>query len=113
MIMIGNKTQIFGDSFIVQNNQEAKFQVRIDDNTILDVIVLFVPGNEGNLSWKTEGDIVRLTFTGWSNALGTTLVEPVKFGEVNNRKLYLNVAQSAIAENNIVHMFVLLGEKND
>lgn len=112
MVTIDSKKVVFSTSFMVANGQEALIDVPIQGE-ILKLGVTFKPastGEERNGAWQQENGVVRFTFTGWSNPLGTCVLEPTKFGDIGGKRIYFQLAHHFVGEQNLAHLFILVGD---
>jgi hypothetical protein len=108
MIKIGDKEQIFSTYFLVPNNQEAQVDVPIFGATS-KMSFEFRDKESDDAStgeWTTVNDVMKVVFKGWKSPLGTTFKELVKYGEVDGKKLYFQVAHKLVGESNLVHLFL-------
>ena len=72
-----------------------------------------VAGEERKGEWTAADGFTRFTFTGWNNALGTCIEEPLKFGDYGTRKIYFQMVQYFIGTVNFVQFYILKGEPNE
>ena len=115
MIKIDNKQQIYAGSFLVKDDQEAEVSVPIE-NEFLRLSIVFrkaESGEERSAEWKTESGVVKFSFTGWNNSLGTCVLEPMKFADFGNRKIYFQLAHHFVGLVNLAHLFIYLGGENE
>jgi len=115
MIKVGDKEQINSFSFVVKDNEIAQAEMTFPGSNVpFRLSFTFLPGDVSGLAeWKWESDIVKFTFRGWRNSLGSSFSEPAKFGDLGNRKIYLQIAHHLIGpDTNVCQAFVLLGAPN-
>ena len=64
----------------------------------LRIILESDAGDPNKSGWKFEGkaDYAVLTLTNWNHSLGVALGEPLEFGSVNNRTIYMMLVGHAI-----------------
>lgn len=113
MVTIDGKQIAFTTSFMVKNDQDALIDFEIH-GTKLRFAFRFKSGvtaADRSGEWRTdESGVVRFTFGGWDNALGTCVAEPLKCGEVGGKLVYFQLAQHFVGEVNLVDLFVLVEE---
>lgn len=113
MVTIDSKKVIFSTSFMVSNDQEALINVPLDDSEPLKLGITFKPaiaGDERTGAWQQENGVVRFTFAGWNNPLGTCVIEPTKFGDIRGKLIYFQLAHHFLGEQNLAHLFILIGD---
>ncbi|WP_425336530.1 DUF6864 domain-containing function [Synechococcus elongatus] len=111
MITIDSKQIVYSATFLVATGVESYLDIPIDDSRLL-LSIKFVTSTgsaERTGEWQEENGIVRFVFTGWNNPLGTCVLEPTKFGDIDGKKIYFQLAHYLIGEQNLVHIFILRG----
>jgi hypothetical protein len=112
MVKIDGKDLVFSSTFMVGNNQEAEIEFPINEDK-LKLSITFkateAPG-ERNGEWKQVDGVVKFTFTGWSNPMGTCVAEPTKFGDIGGKRIYFQLANHYVGEQNLASLFILLGD---
>jgi hypothetical protein len=111
MVTIDSKNVVFSTSFMVGNDQEALIDVDIQGE-ILKLGITFTSATtaeDRNGAWHQENGVVRFTFAGWNNPLGTCVLEPTKFGDIAGKRIYFQLAHHFVGEQNLAHLFILVG----
>ena len=108
----------FGDYSVVDSKRlllpgvhEGWLQFAWEDEKV-DINVVFVTENGGNISARVEGlgDHSRITFRNWNNILGTSTARPVRIGNTDKQEALSIVAVSwVIAETRIVEVQLMVG----
>ena len=112
MVKINDKELVYSKDFLVQNDQEVIIDAPVL-NDILKLSVVFKSGaasDERNGSWTNEGDVVKFVFSGWNNPLGTCVLEPTKFGDINGKRIFFQLAHQYVAEINLAHLYIFIGD---
>jgi hypothetical protein len=96
-VKIGNRSAVFVTHLIIPDDEQATFQadfrVGYDPQPLwsgsintplvhLNVSLLFTSG-AGDVDYNYNGGNVSLTFKGWKNPLGNSLLSPLKTGTIN------------------------------
>ncbi len=84
-------------------------------NDVLKLDLKFTPGQNSEYEgrWNSKDGIVYLEFVGWRNSIGTAVSEPQKFGEIDGRRLYFQMAHYLLGNMNLVHFYILVGGPNE
>jgi hypothetical protein len=109
MVTIGDREVVFTGTFMAKN----------DERTVIETTILGTPfkfsmefredGESLSASWDASEGTPHFTFMNWKNPLGSCTTEPVKFGQIRDRRLYVLVSQFFIASKaNLFHVFLLL-----
>ena len=109
MLIVDGKRVVHSESLLVRNGQEAQMDVPLE-GAVLKFSLKFEPGEPQSGKWTAEGDRTKFVFTGWGTTLGTCTSEPMKLGDIGNKKLYFQLANFAIADMNVAQFFLLLEE---
>lgn len=111
MITIDGKQVVFSETFIVRDSSTVTIETVIDKIPfIVDLHFNMKDDNtEAGISWKGEGDRLKIEVQSWKNPLGTTLIKPHKLGEFNGKSLGFQIFQKFINGINLVHFQVYLG----
>jgi hypothetical protein len=111
MVEIDGKTVVFSTNFLIKNDQEAIIQATLPGDT-LRLSVMFqsgIPSSDRSGSWTQENGMVKFVFSGFSNPLGTCLLEPTKFGDIGGKRLFFQLAHHYVGESNLAHLYILVG----
>ena len=87
MITVGDRQVLLNHSFIIPVGEEAvfdtppgqpgiKISIRFDDTP--------AELGQSSVTWAVVDNILRITFKGWTNTLGTSLRKPAKLGDLPN-----------------------------
>ena len=80
MTMIGDKTIIFSDTFLVPDGDICKLSVEL--NPPLQIEIEFQPnGTEQKIIWKNNNEILHIIFSGYNSPNGIVPIKPVKLGK--------------------------------
>ena len=109
MVVVDKKRVVHVESFMVKNDQEAKVDILLEGTTLKFTFV-FKAGENQTGSWGPVNDRTLFTFTGWSNPLGTCTSDPMKLGDVGEKKLYFQLANFAVGDINVAQFFLLVEE---
>ena len=111
-IKIDDKELVFSSDLFVKNNQLVSIEIPVK-NDLLKMSLTFEEGKDGESatgSWTADNDIVRFVFKGWTNPLGSCILEPTKFGDLaNGQKLYFQITHHYVSNLNLVHLFLFAG----
>ena len=112
MVTIDGKRIVFSTTFLVPNDREALIDAMFE-GSVLKLSVTFrsgIAGEERSGTWASADGIVRFTFSGWNNPLGTCTVEPTKFGDLGTKRMFFQLSQHYIGEQNFANLFILVGD---
>ena len=102
MITIGNREVLFNRTFILPIGEEATFDTPIGPPGIRIVIKFESnPPDQGQpgATWVFADQVLRMTFKGWNNSLGTSLRKPAKLGDLaDGRPFGFNIVHYLIGE---------------
>lgn len=107
MVVVDGKRVVHVESFMVKNDQEAKVDVSLEGSE-LKFSFIFKAGEGQTGSWSQVDGRTKFTFVGWSNQLGTCTSDPMKLGDMGEKKLYFQFANFAIGDINVAQFFLLL-----
>jgi hypothetical protein len=112
MITVGNREVLFNRSFIIPIGEEAVFDTPIGAPGIK--IAIRFDDNSSELSpgatWAFADKILRITFKGWKNSLGTALKKPAKLGDLGDgRPFGFNIVHYFIGEVHFVTLELYAG----
>lgn len=117
---VNGKEQIFFTTVIVENNQDVVMDVpltptrTIGEQTIrVEVVFKLEDGTGSTGQFVATERGVRFTFTNWNSAIGTCTPEPLKFGDFENRKLYITASNHNVGGGNVAQFALLLGAPNE
>ena len=116
MLKIGDKKLVYSTSFLVADNQEAAMDVTFSDNSIQKMSIVFNPAGydpqdyDGNGGWRVENGVVKFRFFNWRNGTGIAMKEPLKFGDVEGKKIFFQIAHYMVGETNFAHFFIYAEE---
>lgn len=115
-IEIDNKEVIFSTNILVKNEQEVLLNIPIQ-NDHLKLSLIFKtsdPAEKPDGQWNYIDGVVKFTFTGWTNPLGSCILEPTKFGDLaNKQKLYFQISHHYVGELNSVTLYIYMGGVNE
>ena len=92
--------------FVPQNgeqNQPVRVQLLFDPNLSNDQ-------TGPTIAWLGKQDKLEVTFKGWNSPLGTALAGPERFGYLGKKGLFMHTAHFKIGSQNLVHLYILLGD---
>jgi hypothetical protein len=113
----GDKAVIYAGSMILKDYETVRLEISLPTGAPLaaqmlklEITFTDIMKTETDVEWVTRPDgTVQFRLTGWRQT-GQALKEPIFFGQYNNEKLWLHVAQHRLgAEVNIVQIDVLQG----
>jgi hypothetical protein len=110
-VKMGGKEQIYSAAFLMLDDQDVEMEVAVP-TAPLRMAIRFTPGEPNTVAtgrWEVVAGVTRFTFSGWSSPFTTAIPAPERFGELNGRALYFQVAQRKIGKDlNEVHWWVLV-----
>jgi hypothetical protein len=111
-IQIDGKEVVYSTSLLIKNEQIAYLEVPVKDDLLKLSLVFKDPKATDKLegSWNYADGVVNFIFTGWDNSLGSCVLEPTKFGDLSNKKLYFQISHHYVAEFNSVNLYIYLGD---
>jgi hypothetical protein len=114
MITVGNREVLFNRSFIIPIGEEAIFDTPFIAPGIK--IALHFDDNSSEPSpvanWAFTDQILKITFKGWKNSLGTALKKPTKLGDLGDgRPFGFNIVHYFIGEVHFVTIELYAGGK--
>jgi acyl-CoA-binding protein len=116
IIRIGHKEVIFSTNLLVKNEQEVFLDIPVQDE-LLKLSLVFKTSETSDKpdgQWNFIDGVVKFTFTGWTNPLGSCILEPTKFGDLANKhKLYFQISHHYVGELNSVTLYIYLGGEDE
>jgi len=112
MLKIGDKEVVMTQTMVIPDGETAFFDFSINSEPIQISIVFEtnnVPDSERKINWKLEDGILRMTFIGWRNSLGTSLIHPAKIGELNGQPFGFNLMHFLVGTVNLVTFQFYIG----
>lgn len=118
-IKIGRMEQVYCATFMAKNDEIVEINVplkpgqEIGQSYInLEIVFKERAGDPGGDFMATSNG-VRFTFEGWHTPLGAVTDSPLKFGNVESRKMYLSMRNQYIGQVNVCTVAILLGAQNE
>lgn len=112
MVTVNGMKVVFDTSFLAKNDQEVTIEAPFEGQS-LRLTIIFKAGPAGEQptgEWLSENGSIRMTFSGWSNPMGSCLLDPTKFGDVNGKRMFFQFAHYRVGEQNLVHFYILIGD---
>src|SRR5690606_2354411 len=102
-------------TLLIPRGEEGSFEVDAEGTRVKIELVFERPTDTAPPSFHVEFDAtaesIRLIFTNWNSSLGLGFTKPANLGEVNGRRLMLNIAHFAMGEIDFATVQLYLGEK--
>jgi len=111
-IFIDDKEIVFSTALLVKQGQDSLIDIPLSAvPTTLRISLRFVIDHSQpqGAAWVVVDNLVRFTCTNWNNSFGVCTGTPISFGDVNGRPLFLQLAATSIGDNQLVHLWLLLG----
>lgn len=112
MVEIEGKEVIYSTTFMIANDKEAKLKIPVREDFI-NLTIEFISDvsiEDKGASWVTKDGVIKMSFKGWNNSLGTCVLEPTKFGNIGEKRIYFQLAHHYVGAINLVHFYIMIGE---
>ena len=107
MITISGRKQVSTHSFLVNDDELATLSLTLVGQQFTLTIAFTQGGTpEVAVTPGAGGNSIDFRFTGYTNALGTTLSAPTPVIELGPHGFFIEIIQYYINKKNLVHVFV-------